>query len=375
MEKIMKLNLKEVLWEITPKCNRNCAFCGSSDIVNIEDELDWDDIMTIGDNIAKNAETIIMSGGEPLTIPATKLQEIKNICVEHSTNLDIVTNGDLLGKKHMGIFRNIGLSINSLEDIRGLNVELLTKLSQKSDIVFITNLNKLNAFEIGRIIEEARRIRQCHCGFQFQLTMYKDDDDAKIDGEHIKHLRERLTYESNRMQMPYIFADNLQEVHECSAGLNSCGILFNGDVIACLSERSWNVDYEVHGNLLSDDLNDVWRKGFVEQRFGVYDGCRGCFNYEVCTNSIFDDSNECDDSDECLEMITEPFKPNHIYVPPNDQTVILYGVFPPDSNKFINPIITPNNKPPIVYSYGVVVPPINDYTTTTINPEYMKWRS
>lgn len=361
----MKLNLNEVLWEITPKCNRNCTFCGSSEIVNVEDELVWDDIMTIGDNIAKNGETIIMSGGEPLTIPATKLQDIKNICIEHGTNLDVVTNGDLLGKKHKNIFRNIGVSINSLEDIRGLNVNILTELSENSDIVFITNINKLNDFEIARMIEEARQIMQCHCGFQFQLTMYKDDDDAKIDSEHITYLRERLIYECNRMQMPYIFADNLQAVHECSAGMNSCGVLFNGDVVACLSERSWNLDYEIHGNLLDDDLNDVWRIGFVEQRFGDYEGCRACFNYEICKNNDEIDEIDGDVCDEPVELITEPFKPYDIYVPPQDQITILYGVFPPDQNKFVKPI----EKEQFVYSYGVVVPPITYSTTTstTIN--------
>jgi MoaA/NifB/PqqE/SkfB family radical SAM enzyme len=300
----MKLNLKEVLWEITPKCNRNCTFCGSNEIVNVEDQLVWEDILTIGDNIAKYAETIIMSGGEPLTIPTIKLHDIKNLCIEHDTNLDVVTNGDLLGKNHKNIFRNIGISINSLEDIRSLNIDNLKVLSEDSDIVFITNINRLNDIEIDRIVEEARNIMHVHMGFQFQLTMYKGDDDAKIDGEHIAYLRERLEIACSTMQMPYIFADNLQAVHECTAGINSCGVLFNGDVVACLSERSWNTDYEI------------------------------CKKTEDCKPD---------------RLIVEP------YQYPNTYEGLLNDVVPPPNYTFNTPIC----------SYGVVVPPYTSYNNPT----------
>lgn len=357
-ENIMKLNLKEVLWEITPNCNRDCAFCGSKEIVNVESELVWEDIMTIGDNIAKYAETIIMSGGEPLTIPIPKLQKIKDICDEHGTILDVVTNGDLLHMKHEGIFRNIGISINSLDDIDRLDLNVLSDLCDTSSIVFITNVNKLNDFELSRIIDKATRILPLHTGFQFQLTMYKGDDEAKIDGKDITFLRNAIQNLCISKGMPYIFADNLQAVHNCTAGINSCGVLFNGDVIACLSERSWNPDYELHGNLLSDDLNDVWRSAFVEQRFGEYDGCRACFNYETCKEA------EPDTSDQLIVEPYQPFNPDNIGKNPYDNggTVILYGVYPPN-----DPTIRRDN-PPIVYSYGVVVPPNQNYpefTTST----------
>ena len=327
-----------------PRCNRNCSFCGSKAVVNVEDELVWDSILTIGDNIAKYAETVIVSGGEPLTIPPCKLKEIKNICVEHGTNLDVVTNRDLLSSNHVGIFRNIGISINSRSDLELLDVDLLKELHEESKIVFITNVNKINDFDLELMLDDAESMIDHFDGFQFQLTMYKDDNPAKIDGEDIAIIREHIEAQCKINNIPYVLADNLQDTHECTAGIYSCGVLYNADVVACLSERSWNDDYEIHGNLLIDDLNDIWRTEFVEQRFGKYDGCRGCFNYVKCKK---------EDNDETAPvLITEPFNPIPQPKQPFDDQMMLYGVYPPKD------VIQPNDQSirQIVYSYGVYPP-------------------
>jgi radical SAM protein with 4Fe4S-binding SPASM domain len=79
----------------------------------------------------------------------------------------------------------------------------------------------------------------------------------------------------------YILADNLQDEHKCSAGIVSCGITVDGDVIPCLSERtSGNVS--VQGNLFKRTLKDIWETEFRDIRFGAEGwskSCRNCVSY------------------------------------------------------------------------------------------------
>jgi radical SAM protein with 4Fe4S-binding SPASM domain len=79
----------------------------------------------------------------------------------------------------------------------------------------------------------------------------------------------------------YILADNLQDEHKCSAGIVSCGITVNGDVIPCLSERTSGY-VSVQGNLFQRTLKDIWETEFREIRFGSdtwSKSCRNCISY------------------------------------------------------------------------------------------------
>jgi molybdenum cofactor biosynthesis enzyme MoaA len=60
-----KLELQEIVWEITGECKNGCSYCGSKDAWNCI--TDVDKICKIADEIAKYPpKEINMSGGDPL---------------------------------------------------------------------------------------------------------------------------------------------------------------------------------------------------------------------------------------------------------------------------------------------------------------------
>jgi len=275
----MKIKLKEVLWEITNQCNRSCSYCGSRDIINCGEDTPLVKKLEIADEIGKNAESVTISGGEPFNMNPDDLSGCVTILRGHGCNVAVVTNGDKLYNSHFGIFDRVGVSLNTPEDCKTISSIFTHRINSEhySSIVFIVNINKINFFDVDSIIQTAKNF---NIPIQFQLTMYKTKDDAMINGEHIATTRDKLTKFCKAESVSFVFADNLQESHECSAGIRTCGVLFNGDVVPCLSERSWKLAPRVQGNLLIHNMSVVWKDAFKGCRFeDDYKCCRDCFNY------------------------------------------------------------------------------------------------
>lgn len=333
----MKIKLKEVLWEVTNKCNRNCDFCGSKGILNRVDTSS-EQKKDIARSIGEIAEVVTLTGGEPLLLCDTLLEEILSIFKEYDCKVDVVTNGDNLTNSHLKMFRNIGVSVNSIEDAKtALNTidNILEINSRPENIVFIMNINKLNFFDLEPIISQ---VAGTGIGFQFQLTMYKDDNPAKINGVEINEVRNKIDLLSNKYGVLYVLADNLQEHHDCQAGIYSCGVLFNGDVVGCLSERSWNNSMNVQGNVLEESLTNIWINEFKKERFDSCKCCRDCLKYVEDTK---DDQNTDEKSKDlptipsddlgkvALYGVSTPKQPPYTRRPSRGRDdVMLYGVYP-----------------------------------------------
>lgn len=59
----MNIKLREIIWEITPKCNKNCDYCGSKSILK-ENPLDQSKLFEIAIQISKyNINEVTLSGG------------------------------------------------------------------------------------------------------------------------------------------------------------------------------------------------------------------------------------------------------------------------------------------------------------------------
>ena len=146
-----------------------------------------------------------------------------------------------------------------------------------------------------------------------------------IDG--IKFLREKLSDCGNM-----VAADNLQMCHNCTAGINSCGITYCGDVIACLSQRTFLDKIYSYGNIFDRDLQDIWESEFKDIRFGDYEHT-------------------------CRDFITYPKTP--VIGPPNYpevQITPVYSVITPPQED-VNPWPTQPN----VTLYGVTTPGVIAY--------------
>ena len=280
------LRLKEMLWEVTPKCNKDCSYCGSK-ILKMQMELPLDSYKIIVENLLNYPpEEITLTGGEPGM--CRHLEWILD-SLSQKMKVKVVTNGlvlDKLGPSQSKKFAQIGLSINTEDDIKAKY-----GIYSPEKITMVTNFGTHNIWLLDKLYEYF--VEENFSVWQVQLTM----GDFQLPAQGIKYLRERLfsfgdSSDKNAViNLPLaqiVLADNLQLRHSCTAGTQSCSITFDGDVVPCLSERSWNKKIRVQGNLLSEQaeknkgaylLQHIWENKFKEQRFGKCKACRNCIDY------------------------------------------------------------------------------------------------
>jgi len=181
-----------------------------------------------------------------------------------------------------------------------------------------------------------------------QLTMYKKCDmDMMItsaDGvQRIYDICEK--FEGSNVKI--IYADNLQRMHTCTAGINSCGITYDGYAVYCLSERSWMDSIRIQGpaSLLTYKLKNIWENEFKHNRFhDRFDCCRDCISYPLESHH--------DSTSESMSISTKGMN--------YKDGIMLYGVY--EEPYIIRP--NPKNYPNIsIYSVG--------YYNTTIG-EFMQ---
>lgn len=135
MNSNMKIDLKEICFNITRRCNLHCEFCYVYDFINhhnsnLKMDLPLDKIKSIVEG--SSVETVFLTGGEPFMHPA--IREIIGYFSNSGRKINIATNGLLLDE-HICQF------------LRDKDVSLLISLREKSDETFRI-INMLDAYEI-----------------------------------------------------------------------------------------------------------------------------------------------------------------------------------------------------------------------------------
>jgi len=300
------LKLEEVIWEITDLCNRNCEYCGSNGYMRKYPsecrETDFSGIVETAREIASYPpKEITISGGEPGLVPAPILQEVYDILHKVGCVVKVITNGMLFATE-TEIWRTfdwIGYSVNTQDDVALLRLRR-TKLP--SNITIVTNFGKHNIWDFDMIADAVGDFT-----WQVQLTM----GTHRLTSDGIKYLRDKL----QKVRANVILADNLQDTHDCGAGIRSCGILFDGSVVACLSERaSYQTKPHIYGCLKTRTLKTIWENEFKDIRFdGISHSCRNCMSYPC-------------EEDSLEEVSIIPERPCIVPAFPERPTVTLYGV-------------------------------------------------
>jgi hypothetical protein len=163
----------------------------------------------------------------------------------------------------------------------------------------------------------------------------KDNEDA------FNFLQDKVT-ESIKNNVKIIISDNASGGF-CGAGRIACGILSDGNVIGCLSMRSWmnhsEIDNISEGNILKDPLKDIWEMGFRHYRFNEFKCCK-----DHCRNKCIDES-ICEKS--TVKIIDGKWVfPDWNKIQPQNPIVVYYGVT--DWGKS-SPWVKPN-----VFAYAVI---------------------
>lgn len=269
------IKLHEIIWEITGECKNGCKYCGS--------KSEWK-IKTPNDKIIQIAKKIALyppveidiSGGDPTLVDIKTLREVYSILKKSGViYVKILCNPKSFSRKDafekIDMFDWIGVSINTKEELELFNQSLY---EEEYDIgtTIITNFNLENVFMFDEIYDRAKR---SNCKWQIQYTTYQEEDNplAIYNNENaLKYLFDKIT-ETGEVGSRILIADDMNN-GPCGAGKVSCGILSNGDVVGCLSMRSWQNELTPMGNVLETLLEDIWKNEFKEYRFCSFKCCK-----------------------------------------------------------------------------------------------------
>jgi len=99
-----------VVWNVTRRCNLKCVHCySSSQNIRYDDELTTEEGKRLLSDLASfGSPVILFSGGEPTL--REDLPELAQFAVDRGMRAVISTNGTLLTKETVDIFKRIGLS-------------------------------------------------------------------------------------------------------------------------------------------------------------------------------------------------------------------------------------------------------------------------
>jgi len=290
-----------VVWNITRRCNLKCVHCYStSQNIRYDDELTTEEGKNLlSDLAAFGCPVILFSGGEP-TI-RQDLPELAQFAVDHGMRAVISTNGTLLTKETVNIFKKIGLSYIgiSLDGMRKIHdrfrgvsgafdmtlrgIRICRDAGIKVGIRF--TMHKSNASDISAVfdlIEHENIPRACfyHLVYSGRGSKLIDADLSHEDTRktidlilgrtrklfNMGHPKEILTVD-NHADGPYLYLkiqqENPERAKEVMELLRMNGGNSSGTGIGCVS---WNGD--VHpdqfwrntalGNVRTRPFSDIW---------------------------------------------------------------------------------------------------------------------
>jgi MoaA/NifB/PqqE/SkfB family radical SAM enzyme len=335
---------QEILWEFTLKCNKNCCYCGSKDILKKKlEEQERDGYETIGQiGIAQyitkvHPDEVTITGGEP-SCEMTELVECVKILYDAGIKVKILTNGNLfqqmagdadLWDRLDKMVNCYGLSLNELSDLNSIG----ETYSIKEKTTIITNFGTHNINDFDKI---AKKAMQYNC-WQVQLTI---GNEYQLDIDQIKELKNKLEKVENSGLLNVVRADNFT-CGMCKAGIYGFSITYDGLIVPCLSYRSWKSDMMVQGFI--EDIEEIWKNGFKfnrERKFvpscktisGIEKLCLSNEEYEYIKNKPIDEN-----------LFDKFIKPKQ-----KENVIFVYGVVNPKNNDWNTPTV-----------YGVTDPKIN----------------
>lgn len=352
---INQLNLKEIVWEITGKCNNNCDYCGSS-IVN-KNQLSDSQIYELAKIISEYPPSEIdISGGDPLLLNYALHFDIVDLFKAKNIVCKILFNPKSLlydyEKKYriLKLYDWIGISINTLQDIINFNKfkELCPDIT---NYTIITNFNVSNLYDYTKFesVVQENKVK-----WMIQYTMYQDKNNPLAiynNQSALEYLANNVALSINK-KLDIVLSDNANN-SKCGAGLQSIGINWNGYVMPCLSMRSWKSDISSEGYLFKRSLKDIWENEFKEYRYCEFVCCKDHCNNKRLLDYVAVSVNP--KSEPFLDDIVDQWKKII-----EQNTAVLYAV---NQNPY-NPYRPYNPYEPNIMAYAVPGGQIMAYAVT-----------
>ncbi len=306
---------KQVVWELTLKCNLKCIHCGSSAGKPRPNELSLRESLKLCRDLAEiNANEVCFMGGEPfLQKEWYKLgKEVKDLGMKlllisngYMVNSDIISK--LVKLQPYGVSTSLdGATAETHDHIRGVHgsfkkVMEFISLSRKVDLptTVITTVNKLNFKELPKIKDFlldkniAWQIQTAAPEGRFSKKFALSKEEFYSAGLFIASLQKKY----KRKELPVIgahcFGYHSRHIPclglyaqwmGCQAGISILSIKSDGDVIGCLATP----DRYIEGNIRKKSIVDIWNdpdafaynRKFKLEYLG--ENCKGCKFGETC---------------------------------------------------------------------------------------------
>ena len=305
-----------VAWNLTRRCNLECAHCyisaGPSETA--EGELSTGECLRIaGEILALNPSPMfILSGGEPLL--RDDLCIIARECSARGATVVVGTNGTLLTDERIGALkeagvRGVAVSVDSLEERRHDNfrhgagalaatTEALARLREhRLDFIIQTTATKGNRAELARLVDWAADQGAVAFNLYFLVATGRGARLSDLDASEYELLLAELVVHHRRLMgrmmvrakcapqfMRHLHqsapgSPALQYETRCPCGVQYCRITPDGKLTPCPYLPT------PAGDLREQSFAEVWREAplFRELRGGALGGkCGSCEYRRLC---------------------------------------------------------------------------------------------
>lgn len=302
----------------TNYCNHNCYYCsyadsalGLRDSVNKQDQIPWDKMQEIIDDIGDmGVKAVTFSGGgEPLVYPYI-VQAMKGV-LDKNIDLSIITNGQLLKDEKAEILtrakwvrvsfdsanaetyaRTRSIPEKAFDETCG-NIEHFAKIKGEDcelGINFV--INHENADQVLEMAKLTKQLGVNHIKFAARVTKDLFEYHAPFKESVIEqlHKAEELNGDGFRVINKYegdfdsalVFS---RKYEKCYINRIFCVIAADSRVYFC-HDKAY-VASGVVGDLSNQSFKDLWFSPEVIKRYRDFDPCKECNHH-----CVYDDRNE-----------------------------------------------------------------------------------
>lgn len=351
--------------EVTESCNYRCPHCYHLvNYGNLERGFDFYENDETVLNVAKRLVSakifnVVLTGGEPLTKKKLTLKLIKyfrahNITVSLNTNL-VLMDDDFLDK-----FINFGgngmlvscpaTSPKIYKEMTGNGnfhqfsekIEKLVKKNVHFTVNMVVNKNNLTVIRetaIKMIAIGVKRFAATPMALNVLYPDFKHFLNIKDVRKVIKDLmwvkKNFGIYVDIMESLPKcVFPKDIRHLNlsflerKCQAGITTMAISANGDIRPCTHNP------EVYGNLLEENLSNVWKKMF-DWRNGFYipEDCKKCRTMDIClggcrmTAKAYDITGKQDSKDPWMlkPLQSNDFRRKNVNFNLNEESIIYFS--------------------------------------------------
>jgi len=303
VDKEYKIDIKDVEFKMTNKCNLKCIHCAASSDISQSDLLSTEQIKTIFDKIfSLNIESLVLTGGEILIRKDIK-ELLQYARQNYKGEINILTNGTYIDKEMALLLKECvsavsistdGYDEESVDFVRGKGIyniimHAIAHLKEagfgKDTIILSMTSTKQNSKHIEDFNTMCEKLNVTGGVRQFSAS------GRGLENFNIIGKNEYLTNNSDSIEELEKIRESMKCRLFCRAGITKFSIDESGNMYPCLFLES---EEYILGNILNDDLNELFEsEGYHEQiknkmrksMLDTIDKCKDCKVRYFCADN------------------------------------------------------------------------------------------